>query len=269
MKRQPQGISLHVGLNRVDPEHYAGWSGELRGCHADAGAMAAIAKVRGYDPHRLLLDDQATVEAVRTLFRTASSLLEKGDTLLFTFAGHGGQVPDLDGDESDAMDETLCLWDRQWVDDEIHAEIARFRPGVRILIIADSCHSGTVARSARDEGEKGYRLLPPGRSRACYRQHRATYDAIQRGTPGVDASRVRATAILLAACQDNQLAADGPDGGLFTATLRQVWRGGRWKGATWRFRDAIAQRMPPWQTPHYYVVGHGDPKFEAQPPFTI
>ena len=26
------GRSLHIGLNSVDPKHYAGWDGQLRAC---------------------------------------------------------------------------------------------------------------------------------------------------------------------------------------------------------------------------------------------
>ena len=32
-----------------------------------------------------------------------------GDTLMFYFSGHGGQRTDYDGDESDGLDEVLCL----------------------------------------------------------------------------------------------------------------------------------------------------------------
>ena len=34
------GLSLHVGLNAVDPAHYAGWSGPLNACEADATASS-------------------------------------------------------------------------------------------------------------------------------------------------------------------------------------------------------------------------------------
>jgi len=40
----PRGISLHIGLNRVDPAHYAGWNGALSACEADANSMEALAQ---------------------------------------------------------------------------------------------------------------------------------------------------------------------------------------------------------------------------------
>lgn len=39
-----QGISLHTGLNVVDPAHYDGWSGPLNACEADAYAMETICR---------------------------------------------------------------------------------------------------------------------------------------------------------------------------------------------------------------------------------
>ena len=31
-----KGISLNIGLNSVDPNHYGGWDGQLAGCENDA-----------------------------------------------------------------------------------------------------------------------------------------------------------------------------------------------------------------------------------------
>ena len=42
-----QGLSLHIGLNEVDPVHYGGWKGTLRGCENDARDMAALARALG------------------------------------------------------------------------------------------------------------------------------------------------------------------------------------------------------------------------------
>jgi hypothetical protein len=36
-----QGISVHVGLNKVDPKQYEGWDGQLNACEADAKDMIA------------------------------------------------------------------------------------------------------------------------------------------------------------------------------------------------------------------------------------
>jgi hypothetical protein len=75
-----------------------------------------------------------------------------GDLVVVQYSGHGSFVPDRDGDEPDGLDECLCPWDVATqgpiVDDEL-AAIYKDRPrGVRLLMVSDSCHSGTVARFA-------------------------------------------------------------------------------------------------------------------------
>ena len=50
-------------------------------------------------------------------------------------------------EETDQLDETWVLYDRQLLDDELYDLWCRFAPGVRILMISDSCHSGTVSRA--------------------------------------------------------------------------------------------------------------------------
>ena len=53
-------------------------------------------------------------------------------------------MPDASADEPDRTDETWVLFDRQLVDDELYEMWPQFVPGVRILVLSDSCHSGTA-----------------------------------------------------------------------------------------------------------------------------
>src|SRR5689334_24124033 len=88
-----RGLSLHVGLNAVDPDHYAGWSGDLMACEFDANDMASLAKAQGITP-TVLLTKRATRENVFKAIRAAAKRLDTGDLLLLTYSGHGGQIPD-------------------------------------------------------------------------------------------------------------------------------------------------------------------------------
>ena len=78
----PQGISIHIGLNKVDADHYGGWSGQLRACEADAGDMASIASSRDFETTTILTAD-ATADAVTSAITDAAEKLESGDELLF------------------------------------------------------------------------------------------------------------------------------------------------------------------------------------------
>ena len=143
----PRGESVHVGLNSVDPTHYQGWDGKLVACEFDANDMADLAASQGFQTQKLLTRS-ATADALIAAIDKTAGKLGDGDIFLLTYSGHGGQVPDTNGDEQDRMDETWVLYDRQVVDDELYALWAKFKPGVRIAIFSDSCHSGTVAREA-------------------------------------------------------------------------------------------------------------------------
>lgn len=142
-------MSLHIGINRVDPAAYGGWDGALSGCEADARTMAAVAARHGYSA-RQLFSAQATSGAILGEIRRAAQSLTAGGTFLLTYAGHGGQVGDLTGtsDEVDLLDETWVAFDQQIIDDSLEAAFSEFATGVNIVMLSDSCHSGTVYRQS-------------------------------------------------------------------------------------------------------------------------
>ena len=264
------GISLHIGINRVDPDQYEGWDGQLTACEADAKDMIALAKKRGFKSSTMLLTKAATAEAVAKGILDAAKTLKSGDLFFLTYSGHGGQVKDTNGDEADRMDETWVCYDRQFVDDELYELWAKFRSGVRIVVLSDSCHSGTVLREipAFVSGGPRIRAMPTSVVRKVQKAHAKLYKAIQDEHPAAETTNVKASILLISGCMDNQTSRDGARNGLFTGTLRKVWNGGKFEGGYRKLRDVIVSRMPPDQTPNYYFVGVEDPKFEAQQPWT-
>jgi hypothetical protein len=280
-----RGISLHIGLNGVDSSHYDGWDGTLAACEFDANDMQSIAKGRGFETSTLLTKD-ATADAVTAAIKSAASELESGDFFFITYSGHGGQVPDKnDEEEADRSDETWVLHDRQLVDDELYTLWTTFKPGVRILILSDSCHSGSVARNIEDEDvvpdavataeaaaeeSPRHRALPRDKMIATYRQNAELYDGIQKACPSSTESEsdVGAAVLLISGCQDDQLSLDGFSNGRFTEELLSVWDKGAWKGSYIEFHEAIRSGMPDFQQPNYFLVG-SNPAFEQEGPFTI
>lgn len=279
----PQGISIHLGLNGVDPDHYQGWDGTLVACEFDANDMEKLAADKGFETTKMLTKE-ATSQAVMSAIEDAGSKLAGGDILLLTYSGHGGQVPDANGDEDDRMDETWVLFDRQVVDDELYALWAKFKPDVRIAIFSDSCHSGTVGREVLDkvgedrvaqsvdggaDTQPRVKGIPDEKARATYEANKELYDEIQRSLPAFDKSEVGASVILTSGCQDNQTSLDGDKNGLFTQSLLKVWDQGKFRGGYRTFRKKIAKEMPPWQSPNFFVVGKADTKFASQHPFSV
>jgi hypothetical protein len=272
-----KGLSIHIGLNRVDPNHYRDqygnpWDGALAACEFDAKDMQALAESQGFQT-QMLLSEQATADAVIGAITGAAQELQSGDILLLTYAGHGGQVPDRNGEEEDDMDETWCCYDRQIVDDELYGLWSKFQPGVRIFMLSDSCHSGTVAKDPELQkattGHGQARVLPAEVQAATYRANRSFYDELQTTySPGEQAD-IAASVILISGCQDNQTASDGDENGLFTGTLLKVWNKGKFKGNMLYFQRRIRDRMPWYQSPNYFRTGTPSREFERQRPFTI
>ncbi|MFI8961898.1 caspase family protein [Streptomyces sp. NPDC053493] len=268
----PTGLSLHVGLNSVDPDRYGGWDGTLVACENDARDMAALARAAGFADTVLLTPD-GTVDRITSALRAAAERLGAGDILLFTYSGHGGQVPDVTGpdDEPDRLDETLVFYDRQFLDDEVHQEFLRFDDGVRIVTFFDCCHSGSSVELPGG-GDVTGRYLPEPRQAELYERDRDFYDDLQRTlakSAAVTGDGQGPPVILVSACQDNQVAADGAVNGAFTEALLAVWNDGAFHGDYRTFHRAIQRRLPPTQSPNLYVTGAPSTTFLAQRPFTV
>jgi metacaspase-1 len=143
--RRPVGRSIHVGVDRLDANHYGG-AFALASCVNDARKMQEIAESLGYSTS-ILENEQATVANFTGFMRGAISDLVAGDSLMITFSGHGSQLPNSSDDaETDMLDETLCFYDRMLVDDELYALLGQFREGIRVHAVFDSCHSATVTK---------------------------------------------------------------------------------------------------------------------------
>ena len=188
----PTAKSIHIGLNHVDPNGYNGWDGELSGCINDATDMKAIADSLGYSS-TLLTDSDATSCRLTSELGQAAQDLQSGDILFLSYSGHGGQVDDVNGDEDDALDETWCLYDRQFIDDELYSLWEQFSPGVRIIVLSDSCHSGTVLRMMQTASDLTVQMR---RTRAIPTpEQKAALDAITKGL-GIDAKEFSNAAAL-------------------------------------------------------------------------
>ena len=274
-----KGVSLHIGLNSVDPQAYENWSGVLNSCEYDAIAMMELAEKQGFETE-LLCTANATRERVLASLNDAARELVSGDIFLVSYAGHGGSVPDRNFDEVDLCDETWCLFDGQLLDDELRMVWGKFKEGVRVLVVSDSCHSGTVTRAVAgvEESTDGLfrsvykdlpiRAMPKERALACYRAKKQLYDEVQVAIPESMPSplaRIR----LISGCQDNQKSIDGPFNGVFTAQLLRVWRNGHFDGDYDSFHNEIVDYMPPIQTPNHFVYGGVNGVFDQQSPFKI
>jgi hypothetical protein len=218
--------ALVVGINTYRPKSVKipparGWQ-NLSGCVNDANAMRQILRTRfGFEDRNItrLLDGKATRAAILSALKKAGTDSGKGDTVIFYYAGHGSQVPNSKTKEEDRLDETIVPADSALGAKDIRdKELARLYDaildrGVNLIIIMDSCHSGSGSRAALSPRNRRPRYIKPD-----------TGDAADAYAPAVDAEK--RGALVIAAAQDYQLAGEADDAtgagishGAFTAAL--------------------------------------------------
>ena len=246
-----RGYGLLVGLNSINSAVY-GWDGKngCLGCELDVDNIARILEPLDYSVS-ILKTREATASNVLLGLRSAARILKSGDIFVFFFAGHGSQQPDFDGDEQDGQDETLLLYDREVVDDELGPIWKEFRPGVRIVMISDSCNSGTNYRGFRDVPiEKAQPLqMRPDRN-----------------------TGMRAQMIHYSGCRDGWSSAGYESGGAFTSALCKTWANGRFAGTYPLLHKQTSERLSnvgEQQQPQYSKYGNVTAEFEDSHPFSI
>ncbi len=155
--------ALCVGIN----DYPYGEDNDLKGCVNDANDWAALLKAHyDFTDIKTLLDAQATKANILAGLKDLLAGAKSGDVLVFTNASHGTYVADKDGDEP-TYDEALCPYDVEdgqlIVDDELRELFTNLTKGVRLTIISDSCHSGSVTRAvvADSPDQRRLRLLNP------------------------------------------------------------------------------------------------------------
>lgn len=266
-----KGMSLHIGLNYVNPNHYGGWDGKLVACENDARDMEYISRSQGYET-KILLRKKATRNYVIKTIEEVSKKLVKGDIFHISFSGHGGRLPDHNNDEEDALDETWCLYDGQLIDDELSVLWKKFNEGVRIFVTSDSCHSGSIIRKINYNTSTKIdspRYMSNEIALSTYISNQKFYDNLLFGIKNFRSRTIKASVLLISGCQDNQFSYDGPFNGQFTAALKRTWNGGKFNGTYKDFHKRIVKLLPPEQTPNLLTIGKSNLKFQDQQPFTI
>ena len=255
--------ALCIGIN-----DYPGTQSDLYGCVNDARDWAALLTQRDFTV-QTLFDKKATAQQLRTSIAALALKAKKGDRIVIQYSGHGSFVPDQDGDEADGNDECLCPYDigtsGPITDDELHEIFSQAQKGVRILMISDSCHSGTITRFApittppttkqKHAPQRTVRFLPP----ATYLSR--TEVSHLKPCPTLTRTRPRKTpaALLLSGCQDHEYSYDayflGRPNGAFTyvalRTLSQLPPEATYADWYKEIRKALPSRQYP-QTPNLH-----------------
>lgn len=249
--------ALCIGIN-----DYPGTDSDLAGCINDANDWMSTFKQRGFETSSLF-DKQATGKAVRKAIQTLLSDAKSGDLVVVQYSGHGSFVPDEDGDEPDGTDECLCPYDIRKngpiTDDELFQIYVSRRQGVKVLMISDSCHSGTVARFApittppttrgKHPPRRKVRFLPPSSflSKRDADKLEGKREVRRSSPPG------RYASLLMAGCQDTEYSYDAyfndKPNGAFTFVALQTLSSLPKKATYMDWYKAIRKILPSQQYP--------------------
>ena len=172
----PQKHALIIGISQY--QHYLPLNTER-----DVEIARQIIKNQGFDGIVTVLEnEQATHENVITAIETLTSKINKGDLVYIHYSGHGGQMTDNNIDEIDGYDEFFVLYDTEDYDaenpcndsgenckgirdDEMNRYLIALReilgPAGHVMMILDSCFSGTATRDPAPSSPKPRGLLEP------------------------------------------------------------------------------------------------------------
>lgn len=253
--------SLHIGIN-----DYPGTNNDLSGCVNDANDWQEAMDARGFKTISIL-DAAATKSNMYEAIEKIVGETGQNDIAVITYSGHGTWVPDQDGDEPDGRDEALCPYDINQgeilSDDELYAIFSERKRGARIILISDSCHSGTVSKfahlipGAEDDSWKfqKIRFMPP---EIYLKSDPKRLESARRIEKVLHTTKkIKAASLLLSGCQDNEYSYDawfnGRANGAFTyvalMTLKTLPASATYNDWFKRIREILPHNNYP-QTPN-------------------
>lgn len=203
----------------------------LAGCVNDALLWQETFAALGFESAGLLVNEQATYAGILAAIEELVTTARPGDALVIQYAGHGTQLDDLDGDETDdQLDEALVPFDytsgKFVLDDDLGRIFSQLPDGVGLTCFVDSCHSGTINRAfgptalRAASGERERFIVVDAKTAAKHKEFRES----EPTACGAAADDMRE--IAFAACQPEQTAKEKDGHGYFTVAATTLIRSG-------------------------------------------
>lgn len=144
---------------------------KLKGCVEDVRRLyATLTQMFSFRPNdvEILTDEPCGIPGKNCIPPTRQNIMRdfqklimdsrEGDSLWFSFSGHGTQVPDENGDEVKGWDEVLLPCDFTTVkslpyvgnyilDDDLYELVCQLHPKAKLTVLVDACHSGKWFRT--------------------------------------------------------------------------------------------------------------------------
>ena len=233
--RTQPGPAKRVGLFVGVSEYADPGIRQLTCSHTDAINMEKVMKNSGaFASTTLLLNKDATLQAIRNALTDIVSSTGPGDTVLIYWSGHGGSCSNTDPNDPEALEAYLVPHDGQLDDtfgtmltDKTFGRWIQELDGRRVMVILDTCHSG-----GQIEGMKDVKKAPLNRDGTPKHSRGVVTPNLPKGakwkhTTFLEGQKVHFKAIgqrdaaVLAACTFNQFSFEREDqqGGVMTYAL--------------------------------------------------
>ncbi|WP_445384345.1 caspase family protein [Robiginitalea sp. IMCC44478] len=163
-RAEKYGLIIAVG----DYPQKSGWSDISSGNDVPLIKQALLLQDFKEEHIQVITDTEATRAGILSALNELKSKVKPGDIVVVHYSGHGQQIFDDNGEEIDDKDEALVPYDalvrytsnykgeNHIRDDEWGNIIAQFRNTLgkqgQLLILLDSCHSGSSTRGAKARG---------------------------------------------------------------------------------------------------------------------
>lgn len=178
--------SLLIGIN------YTGTPNELYGCINDATNLNECFNKYSITNTCFMTDQTNKKPTKQNIMNELNNLLVqsfKGDSVFFSFSGHGTNIIDKSGDELDRRDEMIVPIDFSFIiDDELRKLVdLSLRPNVKLFMLFDSCFSGTILD---------------------LKYHYLDSDNYEKVTINSKVSETKGQIVTISGCKDSQYSAD-------------------------------------------------------------
>ncbi len=212
----PEKRALIIAIDKYTPPESADNANarltfrDLDGCVNDGRSIESIAVSRfQFSANQIdtLYNESASRDG---MLKAMNNLLDKsqpGDIAFIYYAGHGSQVPNTLSKETDKKDESMVPSDtwKEGVGDIRDKELATIYnkfvdKGVKLTVIMDCCHSGSISRGSGETNPSKFRYMPD-----------ANYDAKDGSEPIPPETRKEGTFLIMSAAQDNEFAQEQRD----------------------------------------------------------
>lgn len=224
--------AINLGLTKTDTNNHYDIPLSLRSAPHVAKYLNTFFKDMGFDDlsDGPWLDHEVTTDRFDKRMKELHQIVDPGDLIVISFCGHTYHVNKkytfLKNHENE--DEGWVFYDRVLFHFEIWRYAQGFKPGVQIIIMSDSCFSGSLESRRQEKAIK-----EDERIEKFWKRHKGLYNDILKHSAFPMQHMVPPSIVILSASAENEISLEmpGTDNTYFNEAFRRAWEN-REKGDT-------------------------------------